>query len=147
MGGLWVTVYNMRMNLHVCLSQLNPADMLKKWKKMNVNLGTIEVMLSIKFSSHQLEPPSEVPLQHKRVFSVLIGDVARLEFCLFLFFFKQYDFYYYYETVLWFCKKKIQTWFKTDGPSLVYYILFKDETGTCRVKVTILLSDCHTLHN
>lgn len=72
----------MRMNLCVCLSQLNPVDMLKKWKKMNVNLGSIEVMLSIKYSPHPLEPPSPAPLQHKPVFCVLIGDVARLEFSL-----------------------------------------------------------------
>lgn len=57
--------------------------MLKKWKKMNVKLGPIEVMLSIKYLPHLLEPPSLGPLQHKPVFSVLIGDVARLEFFLF----------------------------------------------------------------
>ncbi|KAG7330319.1 hypothetical protein KOW79_006541 [Hemibagrus wyckioides] len=59
--------------------QLNPADMLKKWKKMNVNLGSIEVTLSIKYSPHPLEPPSSAPLQHQPVFCVLIGDVARQE--------------------------------------------------------------------
>ncbi|MCI4377286.1 hypothetical protein PGIGA_G00201950 [Pangasianodon gigas] len=59
--------------------QLSPADMLNKWKKMNVNLGSIEVMLSIKYSPHLLEPPSSAPLQHKPVFGVLIGDVARQE--------------------------------------------------------------------
>ncbi|GAA6106727.1 active breakpoint cluster region-related protein [Tachysurus ichikawai] len=59
--------------------QLNPADILKKWKKMNVNLGSIELTLSIKYSPHLLEPPSSAPLQHQPVFCVLIGDVARQE--------------------------------------------------------------------
>lgn len=67
----------MRMNFYVCLSQLNPVDMLKKWKKMNINMGSIEVMLSVKYSPHLLETPSSAPLQNKPVFSVLIGDVAR----------------------------------------------------------------------
>ncbi|XP_060777929.1 active breakpoint cluster region-related protein isoform X2 [Neoarius graeffei] len=62
--------------------QLNPVEMLKKWKKMSVNLGSVEVMLSIKYSPHVLEPPSSVPLQHKPVFCVLIGDVARQEHVL-----------------------------------------------------------------
>lgn len=56
--------------------------MLKKWKKLNVNLGSIDVTLSVKYSPHLLEPPSSTPLQHKPVFCVLIGDVARLEFLL-----------------------------------------------------------------
>lgn len=74
----------MTMYLYVYLSQLNPADMLKKWKKMNVNLGSIEVTLSIKYLPHPLEPPSSAPLQHQPVFCVLIGDVARSEFPLIL---------------------------------------------------------------
>lgn len=49
---------------------------------MTVNLGSIEVTLSIKYSPHLLEPPSSTPLQHKPVFCVLIGDVARLELSL-----------------------------------------------------------------
>ncbi|KAF5902463.1 active breakpoint cluster region-related protein-like, partial [Clarias magur] len=59
--------------------ELNPVDMLKKWKKMNVNMGSIEVMLSIKYSPHLLETPSSALLQNKPVFCVLIGDVARQE--------------------------------------------------------------------
>ncbi|TSL41021.1 Active breakpoint cluster region-related protein [Bagarius yarrelli] len=59
--------------------QLNPADMLKKWKKINVNMDSIEVMLSIKYTPHPLEPPSSTLLEHQPVFGVLIEDVARQE--------------------------------------------------------------------
>ncbi|KAI4897053.1 hypothetical protein NFI96_011402 [Prochilodus magdalenae] len=59
--------------------QLDPVDMLKKWKKMTVTLGSIDVIISIKYTPHPLEPPSFTPLQQKPVFSVLIGDVARQE--------------------------------------------------------------------
>ncbi|XP_017578535.1 active breakpoint cluster region-related protein isoform X1 [Pygocentrus nattereri] len=59
--------------------QLDSLDMLKKWKKMTLNLGLIEVIISIKYTPHPLEPPSFTPLQQKTVFSVLIGDVARQE--------------------------------------------------------------------
>ncbi|KAL6490773.1 hypothetical protein MHYP_G00011180 [Metynnis hypsauchen] len=59
--------------------QLDSLDMQKKWKKMTLNLGLIEVIISIKYTPHPLEPPSVTPLQQKTVFSVLIGDVARQE--------------------------------------------------------------------
>ncbi|KAL7875859.1 hypothetical protein AOLI_G00108220 [Acnodon oligacanthus] len=59
--------------------QLDSLDMLKKWKKMTLSLGLIEVIISIKYTPHPLEPPSFTPLQQKTVFSVLIGDVARQE--------------------------------------------------------------------
>ncbi|KAI5625834.1 active breakpoint cluster region-related protein-like [Silurus asotus] len=62
--------------------QLNPVDTLKKWKKMKVSMGSLEVMLSIKYSPHLLEPPSSAPLQQKPVFCVLIEDVARQEHVL-----------------------------------------------------------------
>lgn len=71
------------MYFNVCWFQLNPADMLKKWKKMNVNLNSIEVTLSIKYLPHLLEPPSSASLQQQPVFCVLIEDVARSEFPLF----------------------------------------------------------------
>ncbi|XP_072543649.1 active breakpoint cluster region-related protein [Salminus brasiliensis] len=59
--------------------QLDPVEMLKKWKKMTLNLGPIEVVISIRYIPHPLQPPSFTPLQQKSVFSVLIGDVARQE--------------------------------------------------------------------
>ncbi|XP_007242069.2 active breakpoint cluster region-related protein isoform X1 [Astyanax mexicanus] len=59
--------------------KLDPVDMLKKWKKMTLNLGLIEVTISIKYNPHPLDPPSFTPLQQKPVFCVLIGDVASQE--------------------------------------------------------------------
>ncbi|XP_066537647.1 active breakpoint cluster region-related protein isoform X2 [Hoplias malabaricus] len=59
--------------------KLDPVDMLKRWKKMTLTLGLIEVIISVKYIPHPLEPPSFIPLQQKAVFSVLIEDVARQE--------------------------------------------------------------------
>ncbi|KAK1797176.1 hypothetical protein P4O66_008561 [Electrophorus voltai] len=59
--------------------QLDSVDILKKWKKMTLNLGLIVVTVSIKYVPHSLKAPSSTPLQQKPVFSVHIGDVARQE--------------------------------------------------------------------
>ncbi|XP_076843460.1 active breakpoint cluster region-related protein isoform X2 [Brachyhypopomus gauderio] len=59
--------------------QLDPTEMLKKWKKITLNLGLVEVTLSIKYIAHTLKAPSSAPLQQKPVFSVLIGDAAKQE--------------------------------------------------------------------
>ncbi|XP_059363847.1 active breakpoint cluster region-related protein-like [Carassius carassius] len=58
---------------------LDPDNMLKKWKKVTCSLGQVDVTLSIKYMPHPLEPPSTSPLVQEPVFCVPIGQVAMQE--------------------------------------------------------------------
>ncbi|XP_039515491.1 active breakpoint cluster region-related protein [Pimephales promelas] len=58
---------------------LDPDNMLKKWKKVTCSLGQVDVTLSIKYVPHPLEPPSTTPLVQEPVFCVPIGQVAMQE--------------------------------------------------------------------
>ncbi|XP_026072394.1 active breakpoint cluster region-related protein-like [Carassius auratus] len=58
---------------------LDPDNMLKKWKKITCSLGQVDVTLSIKYMPHPLEPPSTAPLVQEPVFCVPIGQVAMQE--------------------------------------------------------------------
>ncbi|RXN21473.1 active breakpoint cluster region-related -like protein [Labeo rohita] len=58
---------------------LDPDNILKKWKKVTCLLGQAEVTLSIKYMPHPLEPPSTTPLVQEPVFCVPIEQVAMQE--------------------------------------------------------------------
>ncbi|KAK2913534.1 hypothetical protein Q8A67_001933 [Cirrhinus molitorella] len=58
---------------------LDPDNILKKWKKVTCSLGQADVTLSIKYMPHPLEPPSTTPLVQEPVFCVPIGQVAMQE--------------------------------------------------------------------
>ncbi|ROL45581.1 Active breakpoint cluster region-related protein [Anabarilius grahami] len=58
---------------------LDPDNMLKKWKKVMCSLGQVDVNLSIKYVPHLLEPPSSTPLVQEPVFCVPIEQVAMHE--------------------------------------------------------------------
>ncbi|XP_077083781.1 active breakpoint cluster region-related protein [Siphateles boraxobius] len=58
---------------------LDPDNMIKKWKKVTCSLGQVELTLSIKYVPHPLEPPSTTPLVQEPVFCVPIGQVAMQE--------------------------------------------------------------------
>ncbi|KAL2079805.1 hypothetical protein ACEWY4_025549 [Coilia grayii] len=78
----------------VCITQLEncPEDMVvgrgsfkldpaitKKWKKLNLSMGQLDLTLSVKYLPHPLDPPSSTLTQQLPVFCVPIGVVAQQE--------------------------------------------------------------------
>ncbi|XP_061565520.1 active breakpoint cluster region-related protein isoform X2 [Cololabis saira] len=58
--------------------KLECTTLSERWRRQTLQLGQVEVTLSLKFSPHQLEPPSS-PAQQSPVFSVSIETVAQQE--------------------------------------------------------------------
>ncbi|XP_062371732.1 active breakpoint cluster region-related protein isoform X2 [Sardina pilchardus] len=58
--------------------KLDPA-ITKRWTKLNLPVGHLELTLSIMYSPHPLDPPSSTLSQQLPVFSVPIGVVAQQE--------------------------------------------------------------------
>ncbi|XP_041926440.1 breakpoint cluster region protein isoform X2 [Alosa sapidissima] len=58
--------------------KLDPA-ITKKWKKLNLPMGQLELSLSIMYSPHPLDPPSSTLPQQLPVFSIPIEVVAQQE--------------------------------------------------------------------
>lgn len=60
--------------------QLDPKDLqVKEWKRTVLHSNGIEVLLSLRYQAHQLQPPAPCSIAQKEVFGVLIEDVAKRE--------------------------------------------------------------------
>uniref|UniRef100_A0A3B3RXX5 Si:dkey-33c9.6 n=1 Tax=Paramormyrops kingsleyae TaxID=1676925 RepID=A0A3B3RXX5_9TELE len=57
-------------------SLLDPSLLLKRWKRVTMSMGQVEVSLSLKYCAHALEPPRAAPVQQPPVFAVPIGELA-----------------------------------------------------------------------
>ncbi|XP_067435872.1 breakpoint cluster region protein [Thunnus thynnus] len=58
--------------------KLESKTLNKRWRRQTLHLGQVEVTLSLKYSHHQLDPPSSAA-QQQPVFGVPIETVAQLE--------------------------------------------------------------------
>ncbi|XP_072573479.1 active breakpoint cluster region-related protein isoform X2 [Paramormyrops kingsleyae] len=59
--------------------ELDPSLLLKRWKRVTMSMGQVEVSLSLKYCAHALEPPRAAPVQQPPVFAVPIGELAQHE--------------------------------------------------------------------
>ncbi|XP_043942618.1 active breakpoint cluster region-related protein-like [Protopterus annectens] len=60
--------------------QLDPkALQVKEWKRTVLQSNGIEVLLSLRYQAHQLQPPAPCSVIQKEVFGVLIEEVAKRE--------------------------------------------------------------------
>ncbi|XP_076017491.1 breakpoint cluster region protein [Genypterus blacodes] len=59
--------------------KLDPQALHKRWRRMTLLLGQVEVSLSLKYTPHPLHPPSPTAQQQQPVFCVPIETVAQQE--------------------------------------------------------------------
>ncbi|XP_033839909.2 breakpoint cluster region protein [Periophthalmus magnuspinnatus] len=58
---------------------LDPKSLSHRWRKQSLNLGEVDVIISLKYTSHPAAPPSPSPQQQQPVFGVPIEKVAQQE--------------------------------------------------------------------
>lgn len=58
---------------------LDPASLCNQWRRQTLNIGQIDVHLSLKYTAHPPDPPSPSPQQQQPVFGVPIQAAAQQE--------------------------------------------------------------------